>query len=665
MKDKLLKVARDRNDELGTTVISLIETIPSLVEANVRYHRNCFDKFKYIPRPSTSSHTPDPVVGQTMQAIYNYIENHDECQFTLKELRRIGNNALCGKTIQKYLQLNYKEDITIVTRFRKETIICYSGTGTLPVDEYWYLHKEEKKEDDNQRIVHTAAELVLKQIRSTSYDCKVYPSSANFLDNVETDIPTYLNTFLSVVMLDKFIKKNERRRKNVLISIETLASDRHSEEEFASYDSSKKKMEVKKNYLAHSIISAVRPKSFVSTFHHATGLYINRKSGSKLIVNLLSNLGVCASYYDVALHETSAIKAEVTQITPPVFAQYVYDNADHNAQTIDGKNTIHVAAGIVALHPPSAKGTGDPVPKLERLPLAAEVASFGHVPLKEYTDHGSSLKSVVYEDVQKYEFGTLVAGLTPVYTTYLWGRHLKVWELPNARGFLEKVSRSIKCPVSRVVLLPIIDEDPSNPQTIYTALHYAADHAKDIGMKTCFVTFDYALWIKAKQILCNTQDEKLEAVQLRLGGFHLLMSYLKAVGTIMSGSGIKELFGTVFAFNSVDKMLNCTSYSRTIRGHILAATAIDIVEVNQDDDDNDDNFLEDQSSEEILPDSEIVIRPGYLKIMQGIYGSYSDDDNEDTEDEDDNSTTEQAYEVPNSLPSTSGDQPISKRRRNK
>ncbi|KAG5861749.1 hypothetical protein JTB14_003408 [Gonioctena quinquepunctata] len=128
MKDKLLKVVRDRNDELGTTVISLIETIPSLVGANVRYHRNCFDKFKYIPRSSTSSHTPDPVVGQTMQAIYNYIENHDECQFTLKELRRIGNNALCGKTILKYLQLNYKEDITIVTRFPKETIICYSGT---------------------------------------------------------------------------------------------------------------------------------------------------------------------------------------------------------------------------------------------------------------------------------------------------------------------------------------------------------------------------------------------------------------------------------------------------------------------------------------------------------------------------------------------------------
>ncbi|KAG5869235.1 hypothetical protein JTB14_023032 [Gonioctena quinquepunctata] len=110
--------------------------------------------------------------------------------------------------------------------------------------------------------------------------------------------------------------------------------------------------------------------------------------------------------------------------------------------------------------------------------------------------------------------------------------------------------------------------------------------------------------------------------------------------------------------------LRCTWVCKSCRGKNCLNSA-DIVEVNQDDDDNDDNFLEDQSSEEILPDSEIVIRPGYLKIMQGIYGSYSDDDNEDTEDEDDNSTTEQAYEVPNSLPSTSDDQPISKRRRNK
>lgn len=351
----------------------------------------------------------------------------------------------------------------------------------------------------------------------------------------------------------------------------TFFLDQHKSDEFASYDDNQKKMELKQNYIAHSIICALRPKSFISTLHHAAGLYVNRKSGSKLIVNLLSNLGVCASYYDVALHEISAIKAEVTTITPPVFAQYVYDNADHNAQTLDGKNTIHVSAGIAALHPPSALGTDSPVPKL---PRAAEVASFGNVPLKVYHGCGSSLKSVVYEDVQKYKFSNIEPGLSPVYTTYIWGRYLQVWDLPSLRGFLEKVSHKIEYSVSRILILPIIDQDPSNPETIYTALHFVANYAKEIKMNTCFVTFDNALWIKAKQILCNTQDEELKNVQLRLGGFHLLMSYLKAVGTIMGGSGIKELFGTVFATNSVDKLLNCTAYSRAIRAHILAATAI-------------------------------------------------------------------------------------------
>lgn len=42
----------------------------------------------------------------------------------------------------------------------------------------------------------------------------------------------------------------------------------------------------------------------------------------------------------------------------------------------------------------------------------------------------------------------------------------------------------------------------------------------------------------------------------------------------MVGSGIKELFSTVFATNSVDKILTCTAYSRAIRAHILAASAI-------------------------------------------------------------------------------------------
>ncbi|KAG5868772.1 hypothetical protein JTB14_024590 [Gonioctena quinquepunctata] len=128
--------------------------------------------------------------------------------------------------------------------------------------------------------------------------------------------------------------------------------------------------------------------------------------------------------------------------------------------------------------------------------------------------------------------------------------------------------------VSKIFCLLFIDENPSDLRTIYTALHYAAQHCKETERKTCFVTFDYPLYIKAKQILCNTKDKNLENVVPRLGGFYLLMSYSKAIGTIMEGSGIFELFCTVFAQNLVDKMLSCTAYSRAIRAHMLAMNAI-------------------------------------------------------------------------------------------
>lgn len=318
----------------------------------------------------------------------------------------------------------------------------------------------------------------------------------------------------------------------------------------------------------------MRPKSFISTLLLSTGLYINRKSGSKLIVNLLAKLGVCASYHSVALHELSAIKAEVTTIEKPCFTQYVYDNADHNPCTIDGKNTMHIMGGICCVAPKEAVCTSGEIAKLERLPKASEIASVGAVELNDFPEQGTSLEPVKYLDVFGFTFGDVVPGITTVYSTHLWASYMKIRKLPSIRGLFDRTAKLPFYQVSRIYCLPFIDENPSDFRTIYTSLHFAAEHCKQTERQTCFVTFDYPLYIKAKQILCNTKEESLQNLIPRLGGFHLLMSYLKAIGTIMEGSGIFELFCTVFAQNSVDKMLSCTAYSRAIRAHMLAINAI-------------------------------------------------------------------------------------------
>lgn len=61
----------------------------------------------------------------------------------------------------------------------------------------------------SESLKQLSTELVRRQINSVSYDNKTYPSSVNFLYNIEQDIPNCLNIFLSEVMLNKFSKKKK------------------------------------------------------------------------------------------------------------------------------------------------------------------------------------------------------------------------------------------------------------------------------------------------------------------------------------------------------------------------------------------------------------------------------------------------------------------------
>lgn len=58
-------------------------------------------------------------------------------------------------------------------------------------------------------------------------------------------------------------------------------------------------------------------------------------------------------------------------------------------------------------------------------------------------------------------------------------------------------------------------------------------------------------------------------VTIRLRRFYLLMSFLRAIGAIMAGSGLKELWETVYAKNNVAHMMIRHAYARSLRAHFL------------------------------------------------------------------------------------------------
>lgn len=98
------------------------------------------------------------------------------------------------------------------------------------------------------------------------------------------------------------------------------------------------------------------------------------------------------------------------------------------------------------------------------------------------------------------------------------------------------------------LMLPIIDLQPLDPTCSYSALKFVARQVKLLAIKAPYSTF--YLPSTLVQGYCNYTEKKLNIV-CRLGGFHLLMSFLGSIGTLMKGSGIEELQGEIYATNVI------------------------------------------------------------------------------------------------------------------
>lgn len=162
---------------------------------------------------------------------------------------------------------------------------------------------------------------------------------------------------------------------------------------------------------------------------------------------------------------------------------------------------------------------------------------------------------------------------------WLYGKWRNLASLPGWNGYLEQLTKNnTNFSTSQVMFLAFIDNPASNVDTIYTTLRCAVNIAKSHGQKTCVITFDQPLYSKAREMVAASDaNSELCNVVVKLGGFHMLMSFLGSIGFIMDASGLKEALGKIYAENSVDKMLNGHAYSRSIRGHTLLRLALSMI----------------------------------------------------------------------------------------
>ena len=113
----------------------------------------------------------------------------------------------------------------------------------------------------------------------------------------------------------------------------------------------------------------------------------------------------------------------------------------------------------------------------------------------------------------------------------------------------------------QISFLPIIDLNPSDEDCIYSTLLYICDHANKLRVEVPSVTFDQPLWQKSVGIIA---EGNLKIV-CRLGGFHMMMSFLGSIQNLMKGSGIENLLIEVYAENTVNHIMSGKAVSGALR----------------------------------------------------------------------------------------------------
>lgn len=91
----------------------------------------------------------------------------------------------------------------------------------------------------------------------------------------------------------------------------------------------------------------------------------------------------------------------------------------------------------------------------------------------------------------------------------------------------------------------LIDSPPSHPDTVLTSLIYMKKSLAEQGMAYANLSIDMQLYMVAQQIKW-WESERFRDVILRPGAMHIIMSFLRCIGTLMKGTGLDVLVGAVF-----------------------------------------------------------------------------------------------------------------------
>ena len=258
---KTIQLCKSRDDTLASVIMGRLLSVNDLVAVEARYHKSCRSSFENpVPEHQCKGRPPSYSKTEVFEKACKQLEDEMEL-YTVKEFKNKmfsgDDNAYSTKWLKVKLTQKYGNDIQFVTRQGQSDITLLSNTNSL-LTEKWYKARETNSDDEEARIIVTAAKLIRNKIRNFQHCTAYYPNVEDVIQHSQGYVPHLLELFMTELI------------KNPL----------------------------KQQSLAQAIFAGARPRSLMP-LQFALAVTMDNRYASKELSILMSRLGYSSSYDEV------------------------------------------------------------------------------------------------------------------------------------------------------------------------------------------------------------------------------------------------------------------------------------------------------------------------------------------------------------------------------
>ena len=292
---------------------------------------------------------------------------------------------------------------------------------------------------------------------------------------------------------------------------------------------------------------------------------------SKSLINQMYQFGVTCSYDEILQFKKSAALAATNDIQlsgihegDGGLIQTLVDNFNADISSQNRRLTTHSLAMLITqpcTQPNKNQNIPSTIPRVSKADMSQQIDF--ELPIQRYQGPKKVLKVlcsciIAKERAEELDFSFM----SEINSND---------NCPEFNGFNTSIARehgqALK-PKTQAVYLPLIDMLPSDPDTMMTALQEAKRLTNERGQKKVVFTCDQQLYKVAADVKWAYPNDFSDVI-LRLGGMHMLMSSVGAIGSLMAGSGLSEILSSTFA--GVSKMLTGKKFTQNVRAMRLVS----------------------------------------------------------------------------------------------